>query len=112
MPNNAPLTTEQKATAKKLRSDGLSYLKIAREVGCSESGIYVFLTNRKRSPKKPKLIPAIPQQKPKLLLPRELHHGSCPTHRRSVSLETLQNLPQLTKPEIYAMLNLAVRNTC
>jgi hypothetical protein len=58
----------------------------------------------------------IPQQKPKLkmtstrLLPPHQFHGSCPIHRRAVSLE-LRNTPQLTKSQMYFDLARAVRNT-
>src|SRR5579864_8924077 len=112
MPNRPSMTTAQKAKAKQLRSKGMTYLKIAAKVGVSESGIFKFLTNRKPSPKKPKLR-VVEKPKPKApLLPPHQFKGSCPIHRRAVHLENLQKLPQLTHAQLIDDLAQAVRNTC
>ena len=106
------MTDDQKDEAIALRSDGMPYLKIAAKVGCSESAAFKFLSGLSIpvAPKGPKVAPKGPPQKPPaLLLPREIHHGSCPTRKPIDSF--FRNGPQLTKPEIHAMLAEAVRNT-
>jgi hypothetical protein len=108
------MTAEQKQLAIALRSEGMPYHRIAAKIGTSESAAFKFLTGlTKPSPPKPAPIPPITQQKSKLktsLLPPHQFHGSCPIHRRAVSLK-LRNTPQLTKRQMYFDLARAVRNT-
>jgi hypothetical protein len=109
MPNRPSMTAEQKATAKRLRRKRMSYLKIARTIGVSESNVFKFLTNRKSS-KKPKPPKAEPPKPKAPLLPPHQFHGSCPIHRRAVSLE-LGNMPQLTHKQLQSEFERAWRNT-
>ena len=121
-----PMTTEQQAIAIQLRSKGLSYVKIANQIDVSEKMVCKFLRSlrnppptkppkpTKVSPKRSKVSPKPSQQKPKpkpsLLLPHQFH-GSCPIHRRAVSLENLRTIPQLTHAQLIDDLARAVRNT-
>ena len=47
----AHLTVSQRAVAYRLRSEGRSLRYIARQIGCSHSGIDVMFKNRQRVPK-------------------------------------------------------------
>jgi hypothetical protein len=104
-----PMTPEQIDLATKLRAGGMSYEKIARQLGiASDATVWKFFNPRPPKPKPP------PPQEPKrppaaLLLPPQLYHGSIPIQRHVTFIE--RNSPQLSKPELQRDLALAVRNT-
>jgi hypothetical protein len=110
------MTADQKATAIQLRNERMPYLKIAAKIGTSESAAYKFLSRLSKPPKPPKLKGAKTKLKvspPKPLLPHHQQHsfhGSCPIHRRAVSLE-LRNRPQLTHKQLQSEFERAWRNT-
>jgi hypothetical protein len=107
------MTDEQKALAKKLRSEGKPYQKIGRALGVSETCVYKFLIGLTKPPKpkqsklkpKPKPVPKILSTMPMMDIDR---HFSCPTRKFNPLYKDLY--PQ-TKLEMYETLALAVRNT-
>jgi hypothetical protein len=103
-----PLTAEQIEVAKRLRDQGLSYERIAKQIGISESASWKFFNPRPPKPKPP------PPSKPNTALapifpPPTLYHGSIPIQRHITFIE--RNLPQPTRNEMYASLRTAVLNT-
>jgi hypothetical protein len=102
-----PLTDEQATLAKQLRAGGMSYERIAKQIGISESASWKHFNPRPRNPKPP---PPKPRPPPASLLPPPtLYHGSIPIQRHVTFSE--RNSPQPTRNEMYASLRTAVLNT-
>jgi transposase len=107
------MTEEQKAMAIQLRSEGLSYIKIAAKISCtgnkvSESAVYKLI---KPPPAKLELKakPTSNLKRPSTaLLPEYKLNTYAPIHRRSFSIH---NHREFTRAEMYAALEEAVRNT-
>jgi hypothetical protein len=109
------LTDHQKQQARQMHTTGMSYRAIAREIGCpSDSTVRaLFVVKKKRKPVAA-TIPAKPKIKPKPKTPSVLIHRvrfsstSVPMRRR-YQYPPLDHEP--SKPELYLMLVIAVRNT-
>jgi hypothetical protein len=101
-------TQESLSKLHTLRADGLSMVKAAKIIGCSESTVFNALHPERKPKPKPK-----PEQKSKTkfisLLPPHEFHGSCPIHR-ALNSATLK-MPQLTKAQMYYDLRVAVIRT-
>jgi hypothetical protein len=113
MPIRPALTDYQKRTAIQLRSKSMAYVKIAHQIEVNEKAVTKFLKSIPDLPKSvmpltkappPKPVPTKPKVR---LLPVHQFHGSCPTHRRAVNLDS----PQLTHKQLQLEYEQAVRNT-
>jgi hypothetical protein len=115
MPNPKPLSSDQQSAAIALRSEGLSFVRIAAKLSVSgpfvsESVVYKFLKQQSMPPPEPpvKLKVAIPEKPPTQSY--EYHHVmSCPLRKLRDGLEVYPPAP--TKAQMYAMLEEAWRNT-
>jgi hypothetical protein len=108
-----PLTDHQRRQAFELHVNGMSYRKIARELGCpSDSTIRALFI-----PRKPKPIETTPRKPPakqkspvtKSVLVYHVRISSSVPMRRRYQYPPLTHTP--TRDELYAMLHEAVRNT-
>jgi hypothetical protein len=115
MPQHPPMTAEQKQLAIQLRSDGMSYLKIAAKIRVSETTAFKFLKSLLNPPapkpeKKPTRKASKTTRKASPLPPHEFH-GSCPIHRRAVVSFEMRNAPQLTHKQLQFEFERAWKNT-
>lgn len=101
------MTEEQQSTITRLRSQGLSCVKIGKQIGVSESTVWKFLNPKPKQPSQ-KLDRKYP---PADNLPRTLYHGSVPIRRRQPIPSILRELPKESREELYQRLAAAVRNT-
>jgi hypothetical protein len=84
-------TPEARDRLQQLRAEGLSMVKCAKAIGCSDGEIFRALHPKPKPEPKP-----IPDQKPRpaALLPRTLHHGSVPIRKLNPVLD--HEVPPLT----------------
>lgn len=107
-----PLTADHAATATQLRSQGMSYLKIAQHFGCSETKVYNhFRIKKPKPPTEPKAKKPLEPTRPSSILPQIIHphSGSVPMLRHVHYADRLR--PQPTREQMYSMLHTAVLNT-
>jgi transposase len=108
------MSDQQRRQAIELHASGMSYRKIARELGCkSDSTIRMLFI-----PKKPKPIPTTPRKMPakqkspvtkSVLVHRVRFSSTSVPMRPRYQHPLLNHIP--TRDELYAMLREAVRNT-
>jgi predicted transcriptional regulator len=107
------MTAEQKTEAKRLRSTGMSYPKIGKAIGVSESGVFKYLTNRRYCYyKQPKSKKSEPKQAMRVRISPPIHHrlnSSCPTHKLMDPF--YRAMPKPTREELERRLAVAWRNT-
>jgi hypothetical protein len=102
-PGPHTMTDAQRTKAIELRKTGLSYEKIAKQIGASDSATWKLFHPK---PPKPKPPPPPVIVKPKLLPSRPLR-SSCPSPKY-FNPDLFSNQPQPTKTELRIMLHDAV----
>jgi transposase-like protein len=105
------LTQDQRAQAFELHASGMSYHKIARELGCSDSTVRQLFKPRKKPKPVATTMPAKIKPKPKTpsVLIHHVRTSSSVPMRRRILYPPLTHSP--SRNELIAMLHQAVKNT-